>query len=185
MLRTLENKLIFYLCVHYQLGFQQHQHDFTGCGDFAPEQPTSRKDGLESQKTSAPGRLTALWTSCRCFMVIWCNATIKNLTYCLFKPREFVLPFNIWANYSLRQLHSTISFAKDQQLQTTTQAPPLLSLPVVTSLPIPWWWCHDPRLTQQDLGWNRTREKTLLGCRNTTQETRRMNVNVWKIALKI
>lgn len=33
----------------------------------------------------------------------------------------FVHPFNLWANNSLRHLHSAIYFAKNQQLQTTTQ----------------------------------------------------------------
>lgn len=81
----------------------------------------------------------------------------KNLTYCLFKPFEFVLPFNIWANYSLRQLHSTIclprsSSYKPQHTGTTLFCRCLWSL--LASSSISWWWCHDPKLTQQHFnGW--------------------------------
>lgn len=70
----------------------------------------------EKTKTSAPGQLTTLSTSCRCFMVIWCNATIKivltaflNLLNLFFLSKfEQIIP---WGN---------IFFAKKQQLQTTT-----------------------------------------------------------------
>lgn len=82
----------------------------------------------------------------------------KNRTYCLFKPLEFVLPFKIWANYSLRQHFFCQEAAAANH---DTQAPPLCRClwSALTSLSISWWWCHDPKVTQQHLNWNRTREK--------------------------
>lgn len=63
--------------------------------------------------------------------LVQCNN--KNLTCCPFRPREFVLPFNIWANYSLKQLHSTFFFSpRTSRCKPQHTAPPLLSLPAVT-----------------------------------------------------
>lgn len=113
---------------------------------------TAHKVFGKARETSTPARLTAPPASCRCFMVIWCNVTNRRITYWLLKPLEFVLPFNIWPNYSLRQIHGAAPFARNQQLQTRTLVLPPWS--TLTSLLFTWWWCHDLRVTQQHLiGW--------------------------------
>lgn len=71
--------IFFYMCVHHQLGFQQHQTS-AGVEILLHNSPKSGKMIWKCQKkTSAPRELTTLSTSCRCFMVFWCNVTIKIL----------------------------------------------------------------------------------------------------------
>lgn len=101
----------------------------------------------------------------------------KNRTYCLFKPLEFVLPFKIWANYSLRQ-HFFLprsSSCKPRHTGTTS-----LSLPVVSAhqslhlMMMMSWPQSDSAASQLE----QNKRKTLLGCRKRTQITWRINVNV-------
>lgn len=175
---TPEGKLIFYLCVHHQLGFQQHQHDFTGCGDFAPKQAHKPERWF-----GTPENLST-WTINNSMQVFYghlVQCDNKNLTYCLFKPREFVLPFNIWANYSLRQLHSTIfilprtSSCKPRHTGTTSSVAACGHQPPHPMMVMSW-----PQTDSARSRLEQNKRKTLLGQRKRTQETWRRNVNVWK-----
>ena len=64
---------------HHQLWFQQHQHDFTGCGAFAQKQPTSQKDGLESQRNLNTWTINSTINLLQVFYGHLCSATIKIL----------------------------------------------------------------------------------------------------------
>ena len=125
--------------VHHQLWFQQHQHDFTGCGDFAQKLPTSQRDGLESQKNLNTWTINSTINLLQVFYGHLCSATIKilltaslNLLNLFFLSTfEQIIP---WGN-STAPFFFFFFFCCQESAAANpdTQDPPLRSLPVVSA----------------------------------------------------
>lgn len=133
------------------------------------------------KKNLSPERINNTINLLQVFYGLLVQCDNKNLTYCLFKHLEFVLPFKF--EQIIPWGHSTehFSLAKNQQLQPRTHRHRLFCRCLwspLAGLPISWWWCHDPKLTQQHLNWNTTREKTNVRMEErNTQKARWKNVN--------
>lgn len=77
----------------------------------------------KAKQTSAPGQLTTPSTSCRCFIVIWCNATIKIVLTAPSNLLSLVFPSTFEQIIPSGNSTAPIFFcAKNQQLQTTTHS---------------------------------------------------------------
>lgn len=130
-------------------GFAQHQHYFTGCGDFAPKQPTSRKRRF-GPKDLSTWSITNLLQVFYGHLVEWDN---KNRTYCL--SNLFFLSTFVQI-IPLRRRHNIFfpPLPRTSSCKTQHTAPPLLSPPAVTvhqppHLMMMMSWPHSDSATSQ------------------------------------